>query len=54
MTLLVFGDGEEGGPFGKIVEVEINIEVLGKGIKIGKVHAQKVLGFKLSKRGHCD
>lgn len=54
MALLVFGDGEEGRPFGQIVEIEVNIEILGERIKVGQVHAQKVLRFELSKRSHCD
>ena len=52
-ALLILRNGEEGRPFGKIVEVEVDVVVLGKRIKVCQVHAKEILGFELSKRSHC-
>lgn len=38
VSILVLGDCEEGGPFGGVLEVEIDVVVFGEGVEVCEVH----------------
>ena len=52
IAILVLGNGEEGGPFAQVVEVEIDVVILGEGIEIGEVHVEQVSRTKRTQRSH--
>ena len=49
---MVLRHGEKRGPFCQIMEIEVNIVVLGKGIEIGEIHVQEILWTKSAEGGH--
>lgn len=53
VSMLVLGDGEEGGPAGEVLVVEVEVVVLGEGIEIGEVHVKEVLRAEGAEGCHC-
>lgn len=42
IPILIFGDCEEGGPFGEVLEVEINVVIFGERVKVCEIHFEEV------------
>ena len=40
--MLAFGDGKKRGPFGKVLEIEMEVVVFGERIEVGEVHLEEV------------
>lgn len=53
ISMLVLGDGEEGGPACEILVVEVEVVVLGEGIEVGEVHMEEILGAEGAQGRHC-
>jgi hypothetical protein len=51
--MLVLGDGEEGGPAGEVLVVEVKVVVLGEGIEVGEVHMEEILRAEGAEGRHC-
>lgn len=53
VSMLVLGDGEEGGPAGEVLVVEVEVVVLGEGIEVGEVHVEEILRAEGAEGCHC-
>lgn len=54
LAIAVLDDIEERRPFHEIVEVEVQVVVLGQGIEVGQVQAEQVAGRHAPDRGHGE
>lgn len=54
LAIAVLDDIEERRPFHEIVEVEVQVVVLGQGIEVGQVQAEQVGGRHAPDRGHGE
>jgi len=53
VSVLVFGNGEERGPAGKVLVVEVEVVVLGEGIEVCEIHVKEVLRAERAEGRHC-
>ena len=52
VTVLIFGQGEKGRPFGQVVHVEVDVIILGERVKVCEIHLEEVLWLKRTEGSH--